>query len=272
MAIRVTRIGDVFKQKVTESLDVPTIWVDLDGNEHEDYEHLAIASSRDVNAPLALSNGFNLSVYGWLPPTDMKILTVNGVIKQVGSHVLYCGKINDMWKLKYPFDLSKTFKAAKNLKSLAYTFHDTGDKDNPITIPEDLLWGCPNLIECNSVFSLCFISQNEIPENLFSKCPKLKSIESCFQWCYRITKIPDHLFKNNTELINLSKAFSRCDNLQDIPKGLLDPFRRGFLEGTINLDHLFYMSPDNQDVTMLKERVFTSKIPNNKLKKLFSWD
>ena len=44
MEATITTIGDVFKNKVADSLDVPTIWVDLVGTEHLDYEYDIITS------------------------------------------------------------------------------------------------------------------------------------------------------------------------------------------------------------------------------------
>lgn len=198
MAIRVRTFGDIFKNKVANSLDVPTIWVDLDGNEHLDYEHYIITSFSA------------LQKYGKLFDTSNDILLVNdhlesrqclrvcGIIKQIGSHVTRCYKLNDFSDKQYPYDLKKTFRFARSLTYLKDSISKVDSEEEPLVIPEDLFWNCPDLKEVIDCFNYNHCS--EIPENLFSRCPDLQSVRGAFSACQNLTEVPKDLFKYNVQM------------------------------------------------------------------------
>lgn len=250
MPLSVTTLRDVFKTQVKDSVKVPTIWVDIEtGTEYEDYDHTYISSKNPYSYSWSAARD-ELSYLDKVQLGMPEILFVRGTIKQVGSHVKFCGYIYDRPNLHYPFidNLSNLFKYAINLEKLnrAFSSNSFGYYGGiPFEIPEDLLWGCPNLIDLSRSFALS--SLEKIPSNLLAKCPKLQTIQSLF-YASEIKEIPEDLFKNNQHLINFKFAFANTQ-IEKVPDKLFDPVMDGILNGSVDVSACASSTPVSAEFT-----------------------
>lgn len=242
MALTTTSIKDIFKKKVdsiiSDSYEAPTIWVDSrTGEEHEDYDYSCVKSADPdgnshywkgkPNDPYWIESGN----YG-----DPDYLVVNGPIKQVGSHVVECGRVH-LRNKEYPFanSLDKIFKYARNLEILHFAFEGIQD----IVIPENLFWNCPKLTSLFKCF--CGVNVTKIPANLLSECHSLENVSLMF-YDSRVDEIPEDLFKNNPEIYDFSSAF-KFTNVKKIPDGLLTQFKDGIEKRNINILSFVELTP-----------------------------
>lgn len=243
MAIKVTRLQDVFKNKLKESVNVPTIWVDLKtGQEYDDYEYTRIGaymSWTDANDEPFTIKKDQIDYFGGTADR----LLVRGAIKQIGSHVEVCGCLMDQnEQAPYPFldQIGDVFKNARNLKDLELSLYNI-DKysDTPLIVPENLLWNCPKLQKISSLFEETKIT--EIPANLLSKCPNLISVYSFCEHT-QISEIPEGLFDNNSKIRIFIEAFKHT-NITKIPDSILEQFKDGILNGKIDVDYFAQRTP-----------------------------
>lgn len=218
MAIKVTRLQDVFNNRVQDSVVVPTIWVDEDGVEHEDTTH-DIISGDGISSVL-----FSSLLLLPEPNRISAVYTVPGQIKQVGSHVIAVGALSNIAPKSfvdpYQFDLSQTFKYARNLEALYSTFSHfiySSEEGWLKEIPEDLFYGCPKLRILSSTFARTTFSK--IPNKLFSKNPALESVDKLF-YNSSIESVPGDLFRNNSKLSRVRQCFSLCLRLKKVGDGL----------------------------------------------------
>lgn len=242
MALKTTSLQGILKKKLSNEIKVPTIWIDMSGKFHEDWTNTAISST--VYWPG--NNDEHDSTFS-------DFLVCNGFIQQVGSHVTSCGHLSHFASL-YPFDLSKTFAYAKNLKELSGLFLLYNDLIDPFEIPEDLLWGCPNLKIVDGAFKDSNITS--IPSRLFEKCPNLETIKEAFLWCKNLTNVPFDLFKNNKRIYSLKDTFSGS-GIVDVPKPLLEPLiaedSRGFYH--LDVERAFYKTPFSKNVVKVDQKL-----------------
>lgn len=160
MAIKTTSLQDILKKKLSDEIEAPTIWVDMHGNEHSEFGITILSADSKVIDYYSKSNGTSRFI--------------TGVIRQIGSTVVTCGTlVSTIRPSGYPYDLSTTFKTARNLKTLVHTFNNADSKDSPLEIPEDLFWNCPKLESLDHVFAGTRITS--IPERLFERCVNLKN-------------------------------------------------------------------------------------------------
>lgn len=251
MDATITTIGDIFKNKVSEQLKKPTIFVDTHGNEYEDYDFEAIEAGGYPNHTYVtslLNARQNDSLY--LITSSLKKITLpdgsrapllvvdDCYIKQIGSHVKYCGPLYN-WYDPYPFDIRETFRYAYKLQILSGTFQYIYDTLKNQTfpkgsLPEDLFWNCPDLENVRGVFvrNSKLIS---IPSGLFERNKKLKSVHTCFSHCRNLTNVPGDLFKNNPNIQDAKGIFKFWGSLDmGKLKGIFKNFDR-----TLELDRAF---------------------------------
>lgn len=213
MAIKTTSLRDVLKNKLSDEIKVPTIWVDYDGTMREDYEYTQV-SSQVIDSP-------SLEYFD-------NTFIVRGTILQVGSHVTNCGPIS-AGEVSDQLDLSKIFRCARSLISLtdAFCFWDF-ETDlaylNITELPFDMFKGCPNL----TVLSNSFMGVRGIktlPAELFAHNPKLNNLYKCFLSCTSLKTIPGDLFKNNHNLGILVKTFERT-GIEEIPADIFSTLQK----------------------------------------------
>lgn len=224
MAITVTRIGEVFKKTVQDSIDYPTIWIDSrTGKECEDFKYTYIESKDpEIYSLNDISNESSRVVHR---ADGNDILYIYGPIKQVGSHVISCGRLYYNSTGQYPFldQLDQIFKYARNLEYASDLFSYM--RCDTFSVPKNLFWGCHKLKELVNIFSGTELEY--IPAELLSKCYQLESV---MELCYytRLKEIPEDLFKNNPKITNFVRAFFGT-SVQKIPNKLLEPFKDGIL-------------------------------------------
>lgn len=252
MAIKVTRLQDVFTQKVKDFLNMPTIWLDsITGEEHEDYEHTHIESHDPRSFTWREKRTAPSYVIERVYSMDEKPGTfrVNGPIKQIGSHVIECGSIciDQRDNMAYPYldQLDQIFKYATNLESLHNTFKALDIGTNEFIIPENLFWNCNKLKTLQKVFN--GTNLKHIPENLLAKCPNLESVRGIF--CNTmVSEIPEDLFKNNPKITDFNSAF-RLTEIKKIPDKLLEPFKDEILKHKISVDNFINQTPIQVEIT-----------------------
>lgn len=236
MPIKTTCLRDVFKKTVKDSIGYPTIWIGLDGKEHQDFKWTKITGIDLENAGLNIKTG---------------VYTIPGTIVQIGSHVTHCYTLgcNLIQPDSYEdihFEKGRLFynlfRHAKNLTYIRDPF--LGSICKVTKIPEDLLWGCPNLVEAEGLFDVSSIET--IPEQLFWNCPKLKILRKCFSNC-KVKTIPENLFVRNPELKNLDFCFYTA-NIESIPETLF--------YNNNKLDSLFYTFASNSRLKEVPEKLF----------------
>lgn len=210
MAIKTTSIRDVFKDKVKSSFAVPTIWVDMDGNEHEDYTSDKVSAD---NFTIDVTEEFENCVY----------------IKQVGSKVVELGAVVNpqnyvgaslegrIFILQDDLFDHSFLENAVNLERMFATFYTKGFDLNLDHIIDGLFDNCSKLEDVANVFIECDITK--IPENLFAKCPNLKYVDGLFA-CTNIETIPENLFSANTQIKKAYRTFAFCNKLKERPKNL----------------------------------------------------
>lgn len=255
MAIKVTRIQDVFKNKVSDQLKKPTIFVDDRGLEYEDYDFEAIEASNEVLSSVYMApmikakkdgrlNWFfansHLQKINLADGSSVSVLKVrDSHIKQIGSHVKWCGPLSNMYD-PYPFNIRETFRYAYKLQTLENTLSYIYDKlENQDfekgSLPEDLFWYCPDLEEARSVFANNRINLITIPSGLFERNKKLKSVNGLFSKCWNLVNVPADLFKNNPDIQYARGIFRLCWHLDmEQLKGIFKNF-----DSTLVLDHAF---------------------------------
>lgn len=242
MAIKATSIRDVFKQKVIDSTkpNLPTIWVDLDGNEHVDTDYFIIGAypNGDPVVTRIYTSEEPLVYNDFHSDITYSSMTVPGTIIQVGSHVKQVSRISMEDRTFTPNELKHLFMGAYNLECAISCF--TGNHSLP-EIPGDLFRNCKNLKYAGFLFEDSNISK--IPEDLFSYSPSLEEINGCFHDCLNITSIPEGLFRNNPKLKSVAICFQDCTNLIEIPSDL------------------FKDNPDIDDLTNTFTAIGVRKIP-----------
>lgn len=257
MGLTLTQLQGVFKNTVNDSIQKPTIWVDPNtGEEQLDCKYVEI-SYMDPTKGIQ-SNDHNATSYvDYDDETGVDLLFVNGPIKQVGSHVKYCGPIGK-GPLVYEFPIEDTFKYAKNLEEVSSLFY-CNDSFDDFIIPEKLLWNCPKLRAISNLF-MC-LNVYEIPSKLLAKCPELKSIYGIFQNT-KVHDIPEDLFNNNPKITDFADTFNKT-KVTKIPDKLFDQFKNGIISHTIDVSGFVANTPlansilynrDNTRTTFNQER------------------
>lgn len=260
MAIKVTTIRDAFKKKVSDvadeaaikSYDAPTIWIDgRTGEEHEDFEYTHIESVNPdsdnwpggPDDPFHVQKGAKMMIISKSAEPD--ILKVNGPIKQIGSHVIYCGRLYGNPEKVYPFldNLYNVFKYARNLE-YAFCLFDYVNTDGPLVVPENLFWNCTKLKEMSVIFR--YTNLKNIPARLLERCTELEDVTTMF-YNTPLKDIPEDLFRTNTKIKNFNSAFSKT-NVKKVPDRLLEPFKAGIIDGTIDVSKLVEDTPLEKEV------------------------
>lgn len=235
MGLALTSLQDVFKNKVKDSINVPTVWIDSKtGEEHYDFKYTHVRRMRPeieyvTNKPFVC---------------DTDILYVRGNIKHIGSHVLMAGPIA-VDENHYQFPIQETFRYAKSLEEISSLFYYWDS--NEFIIPEDLLWNCPKLKKINDIFKNCPVKV--IPSKLFAKCPELLSMDYSF-YNTKITEIPEDLFNNNLQLTDMSYAFS-WTKVKKIPEHLFDPIIDNIIGKKVQIGGFVYSTPLSETFTKI---------------------
>lgn len=206
MAIKTTSIRDVFKDKVASETKIPTIWVDFDGVEHQDFEYnIADVLSFSKKDPSDYSSGPGLTACAY--------------IKQVGPHVTKAYRLVHPKITKDFTDFNpEIFKYAFNLELAVECFNNLTKK---IEIPSDFFSSCTLLKTANGVFKGCY-GLSSIPSELFSNCLGLMDVSNLFTTCVSIDQIPKDLFRNNSMLRTFNNTFSFCPGITEIPSELFE--------------------------------------------------
>lgn len=203
MAIKVTRLQDVFKKKVEDAVGYPTIWIDLEDKIHTDDKCELIEA---VPLTRLIKNDETYpDIVPWLTIDKRwaKKLFVVGTIIRVGSHVTECGPLSTTRNFSPDeVDFSKIFEKAKSLRIAQSCFYGC---QSLTEIPEDVFANCPLLVACLNTFTNTPIKS--IPENLFAYNPELNSLMCCFEYCDQLTEAPEGLFANNPNLENTVNTF-----------------------------------------------------------------
>lgn len=246
MPIQTTSIKDIFKKKVDDTVadlyDAPTIWRDSNtGEEHEDYEYVCI---RSESPAISAAMGHPTDTPSYTTPGhygDPDWLVVNGPIKQVGSHVIKCGKIHISSK-KYPYAdrLDQLFKFARNLEELDESFDNINTWPDRLVLPEDLFWNCPKLIRMSRCFGHARLAG--VPPKLLYNCHSLESVNRLFYDASGVEEIPEDFFKNNPNIKDFRCAFEYT-LVKKIPQGLLTQFKEGIEKGDIDINYFVKSTP-----------------------------
>lgn len=204
MAVTITTLGDVFKTQLQKSFKQPTIWVDFDGVEHQDFEHDTVS--------VFTFSGRNPSDYRF----DLSVPDC-AYVKQIGSHVIKADKLVHPQITKDFVNFNpEIFKYAVNLEVALECFFNL---NKPFEIPSDLFSSCTKLRVAAGVFGSCG-GISSIPSELFSNCLDLLDVSNLFNGCSNLTQIPEDLFRNNSNLRRFNNTFSMCFNLVEIPAKL----------------------------------------------------